>query len=66
MGIAQINTGDMTYRLYMSLFGNLYFFLMGFELIKGENKRKGIIVTILSGFTLGLSVLVFFRFINQI
>ena len=66
MGIAQINTGDMTYRLYMSLFGNLYFFLMGIELIEGENKRKGIIVTILSGFTLGLSVLVFFRFINQI
>ena len=70
--IKDIKGGIIVYKVFCRTYQRTFKLASKFmpyrnpQLIEGENKRKGIIVTILSGFTLGLSVLVFFRFINQI
>lgn len=62
MGIAQIQTGNMIFRLYMSLFFNLYCLLLGVQFLKEKQLKKGIITIVFSSICLAIILFAILRF----
>ena len=61
MGVAQISTGNMIFSIYMSLFININFLILGIQNIQDKKKKMGILLTIISSICIVVSILTIIR-----